>query len=518
MTTEASNSPDGPTSIQFARVFKEGTNSFELMAAQQLPPLPAGYSLLSNTGFRVTTSTYGLGPFLIKFLANSMTGASTFANLRIFHLDIDPFDPDKRVWVDRTVLSPDSPSPDFTSRTIYARGQMLGVYAIGNLVQTIPPDTSVADVSVEGVGSTDPIVAENSLTYTATIRNNGPQTATEVVFQNRLSSFVRTDSFTSSQGTTKFLDGTIYGAIGTLAPGASATFTLVVKPSEGYGGAFPPEGKDIFNWLAVRAKQTDSNLENNAVTVNTKVLPSPNHAPNVALTAPSPGNPILGSTQITVSAVATDTDGTISKVRFYDNANLIGEVNGTGSSQFMVTHNNVGPGTHEYVAVATDNLGRMSVSESVEVVVNGPALVSLTSPADGFSAAPGANIQLAAQATNPSGTISEVEFFVNGQHIGHGVADSNGSYTFNWQNVGSNTYTIYAVGTDNAGVESRSVARNITVNTAPTVSVVTPLEGQRFNSSPNVGLTVVADDSDGQIAKVDFYANNILIGTATDVV
>jgi uncharacterized repeat protein (TIGR01451 family) len=382
MTSEASNSLDGPTSIAFTHIFTQGANSFELMPAQELPPLPAGYALLSNTGFRVTTTTFGTGPFLIKFLANSVSDPSTFANLRLFHLDKDPFDPDKRVWVDKTVRSPDSPGPDFTARTIYSRGELLGVYAIGNLVQTIPPDTSVADVSVECVDSTDPIVAENTLTYTATIRNNGPQIATEVVFQNELSSFVRTDSFTSSQGTTRFLDGTIYGNIGTLAPGASATFTVVVKPSEGYGGSFPPDGKDIFNWLAVRAKQTDSNLDNNSVTVSTKVLPSPNRAPSITLTAPIPGNPLLGPTQISISAVATDPDGTISKVRFYDNANLVAEVNGTGSSQFTVTHNNVGPGVHEYVAVATDNLGRMSVSESVEVVVNGAASVSLNSPAE----------------------------------------------------------------------------------------------------------------------------------------
>lgn len=106
-------------------------------------------------------------------------------------------------------------------------------------------------------------------------------------------------------------------------PGASATLTVVVKPSEGYGGAFPPEGKDIFNQLTARAKQTDSNLDNNSVTVSTKVLPSPNRAPVVTLTAPVAGNPIPGPTQITVSAVATDPDGAISKVRFYDNSDLI---------------------------------------------------------------------------------------------------------------------------------------------------------------------------------------------------
>lgn len=515
-TSEASNSPDGPTSIQFTRIFSDGANSFELMPAQQLPPLPAGYALLSNTGFRVTTTTIGTGPFLIKLFANSVSDVGTFANLRIFHLDIDPFDPDNRIWVDRTVRSPDSPSSDFASRTIYARGDLLGVYAIGNLIQTIPADTSVVDVSAECVGSTDPITAENTLTYTATIRNNGPQTATNVVFQNELSSFVRTESFTSSQGTTKFRDGSIYGSIGTLTPGAAATVTVVVKPSEGYGGIFPAEGKDIFNSVSVRAKQTDSNLDNNSVTVSTKVLPSPNRAPTVTLTAPVAGNPIQGPTQLTVSAVAADPDGTISKLRFYDNADLIGELNGSGGPQFTVTHNNVGPGTHKYVAVATDNLGRMTVSESVEVAVNGPAAISLTSPADAFSTTPGANIQLAAQASHPSGTISEVEFFANGQHLGHGLP-SGGTYSLLWQNVSANIYTLYAIATDNNGIQSRSASKTIIVNTAPTVSIVSPSEGQRINGNSNIGLIVGADDADGQIASVDFYANGTLIGTAADI-
>lgn len=290
-----------------------------------------------------------------------------------------------------------------------------------------------------------------------------------------------------------------------------------MKTSEGYAGAFPPEGKDIFNQVVVNAKQTDGNLENNSATASTRVLPSSNRPPTVSLTAPVAGNPLAAPAQITVSAVATDPDGSISKVLFFDKAVLVAEVTGNGGSQFTTVHNNVGPGAHDYTALARDNLGRWSVSESVTVFVNGPASITLTSPVAGFSTSPGSNIQLGAQATHPSGTITEVEFFANGRHIGHGVAVSGGSYTFNWEDVPSNVYSIYAVATDTAGVQSRSVARTITVNTAPTVAVVTPFEGQRFNSSPNIGLTAVADDSDGQIAKVDFYVNNTLIGTATDI-
>ena len=59
-----------------------------------------------------------------------------------------------------------------------------------------------------------------------------------------------------------------------------------------------------------------------------------------------------------------------------------------------------------------------------------------------------------------------------------------------------------------------SIVKNVP-NTAPSVSILSPTGGANFNSPATVTVTASANDSDGTIAQVDFYAGTTLIGTAT---
>ncbi|MDO8413548.1 MAG: Ig-like domain-containing protein, partial [Gallionellaceae bacterium] len=54
----------------------------------------------------------------------------------------------------------------------------------------------------------------------------------------------------------------------------------------------------------------------------------------------------------------------------------------------------------------------------------------------------------------------------------------------------------------------------ITYNTPPTVSVTAPAANSVFTSPASITLTASAADSDG-VSKVDFYADNVLMGTST---
>ena len=506
---------DGPIAVEFGDFFRIGTTTLESVSLNELPSLPPGYEAVGNTAHSVATDGVVSGPHTIYFAANSVANETAFNNLRIFHIDVDPFDPERLIWVDNTVLAPESPSPDFAARTLAARSYSLGVFVIGRLVQSIPADTSVADLSVQGSHSADPITADNTLTYTFTIRNNGPQVATDVAFMNALSPDVHLVSFQSSQGTTKLLESKIYGKIGTLVPGASTTFTLVVIPTEGFG-TLPATGKTIFNYLAVGGKQTDSNPENNQVRESTKVLPNPDQPPTVSITAPTAGAIVQAPAQIMISGVANDSDGTVSKLELFENGNVVSELLAS-TGQFSISRPNLGPGTYKYRVVAEDNLGRMGVSQPVVVTVNGPASIQLTSPGENSRFIPGSTINLAAQTSHPSGTISHVEFFANGRSLGHVMQSHGGVFKFLWEGVESNVYSLWAVATDNLGIESHSLPVTITVNEAPTIGIISPLEGQSFASNSNIGLAVGAADGDGQIAKVDFFANGSLIGSATDI-
>jgi hypothetical protein len=52
-------------------------------------------------------------------------------------------------------------------------------------------------------------------------------------------------------------------------------------------------------------------------------------------------------------------------------------------------------------------------------------------------------------------------------------------------------------------------------NSLPTVSLTSPAQGATFVSPASIALEASASDSDGTIAKVDFYANGTLVGTDT---
>lgn len=54
-----------------------------------------------------------------------------------------------------------------------------------------------------------------------------------------------------------------------------------------------------------------------------------------------------------------------------------------------------------------------------------------------------------------------------------------------------------------------------TSNKAPSISITTPSRDAEFDSAAMVTLTATAMDSDGTISRVDFYAGNTLVGTAT---
>ena len=116
--------------------------------------------------------------------------------------------------------------------------------------------------------SPDPVAARSNLTYTVTVTNEGPATATGVRLIDRLPDVVFV-SATPSQGTCvregkSRRDGELTCDIGTLATGSSAKVTIVVTPSR--------EGT-ITNTATVRANEPDGDRADNSVPETTTVQP-----------------------------------------------------------------------------------------------------------------------------------------------------------------------------------------------------------------------------------------------------
>ncbi len=408
--------------------------------------------------------------------------------------------------------------------------------------------------------------------------------------------------------------------------------------------------------------------------------PDGNHAPAVALTAPPNGATYAAPATITLTAAASDADGSVSKVQFYAGATLVGTAT---AAPYAVTWSNVAAGTYNVYAVATDNAGATATSltaavtvtatttgvnvaaaaaggvasassyypgyapgaaidgdrkgvnwganggwndatgnawpdwlqitfagtktigeidvftlqdnygapvaptpamlfasygitdfqvqywngsawtdvqggvvtgnrnvwrqfqfapvttDRIRVLVNGalntysriteveawsasggggnvPPSVSLTAPVDGATATAPAAFTISANASDSDGTVARVDFYANGTLIGSDTAAPHGLV---WSNVAAGTYSVAAVATDNAGATATSSAVTVTVsapaNVPPTVALTSPANGSTATAPASFTISANAADSDGSVARIDFYAGGALIGTDT---
>jgi uncharacterized repeat protein (TIGR01451 family) len=511
-----SKSQDGPVSVAYGSLYQTGSIKIEPYDLTTLPVLPAGYAALNNRAYLITTTAIVGPPHVVHFSAASIADEEDFSNLRIFHAEPDTFDPDSPMWVDSTVRLPETPAPDFTAKTINARSDRLGVFVIGKLVQKIPPNTDVADLVVTCSGSAARLTAPNNITYTCTVMNKGPQPATEIGLIDGLPNDGVLVSANPSQGSCKERTGSLYCKLGRLAVGASATIVLVVKPYEGTG-SFPPEGKMTANSAWAGAREMDSNVDNNNATETTLILPDPNLPPSITIDHPKTGALFVGPTDITIESTAFDSDGTVAKVEFLDNGELIASGIPSAENRLTITERNVSFGFHSIIAVVTDNAGRQNISNAANIIVNGSAVVNILKPADGSLIAPGSDVTITAKASHPSGLINKVEFFANSESLGEGVLVGPNKYELRRNKIEGRIYPITAVATDGSGITTTTAPVNVTVTKPPIVSIVNPSEGASFPSLYNINITAKASDPDGSIKKVDFYANGLLIGSASDV-
>jgi poly(3-hydroxybutyrate) depolymerase len=92
-------------------------------------------------------------------------------------------------------------------------------------------------------------------------------------------------------------------------------------------------------------------------------------APVVNLTAPASNSTFTSPATINITATASDPNGTISKVEFYNGTTKLGE---DATSPYAYSWTNVAKGTYSITAVATDNSGNKTTSEAIAIKVNVP--------------------------------------------------------------------------------------------------------------------------------------------------
>ncbi len=262
---------------------------------------------------------------------------------------------------------------------------------------------------------------------------------------------------------------------------------------------------------SLTAKATD-NL--GAATTSTAIaitVSSANVAPTISITSPANNGSFTTGSTVTINATAADSDGTIAKVEFFQGAIKLGE---SLTSPYSFAWASVPTGNYSLTAKATDNLGAATTSTAIAIVVGSSNIapaVSITSPANNARFATGASITINANATDTDGTIAKVEFFIGTTKLGQ---DTTGPYSFIWSKAPTGNYILTAKATDNLGAVTTSTAIAIKVDNAPAVSITSPASNASFTSGSSISISATATDSDGTIAKVEFFRGTTKLGEA----
>ncbi len=223
------------------------------------------------------------------------------------------------------------------------------------------------------------------------------------------------------------------------------------------------------------------------------------------------------SGSVAIAATASDTGSGIARVEFRADGVLLGT---DTTAPYAGTWNaaSAAAGSHTILATAYDVAGN-SANSSVSVTVPAPAdttppVVSLTSPASGATVS--GSVAIAATASDTGSGIARVEFRADGVLLG---TDTTAPYAGTWNAAAAaaGSHTILATAYDVAGNSANSSV-SVTVpapadTTPPVVSLTSPASGATVSGS--VAIAATASDTGSGIARVEFRADGVLLGTDT---
>ncbi|MFN7138952.1 MAG: Ig-like domain-containing protein [Limisphaerales bacterium] len=282
-----------------------------------------------------------------------------------------------------------------------------------------------------------------------------------------------------------------------------------------------------------------------------------NFPPVVSILSPTNHSSFLAPAEIFVTAHASDTDGFVQRVDFLVGTNVVGVMTNSGSTSSNIYHfawREVPAGEYSLRVRATDNGGAMKVSEPVYVKVNpfhAPQPIVSIVATDPEAAEGSSNVLNTAtfvisrkENTNVgftvyykiSGTASngvDYAWIPSSVYLPPGKLSTNIVIRPIDDTIPEENETViisledpvciavyppppecYIVGEPRHAVAVIIDNDKIT-NQPPSVQLVSPTNNSVFVGPVDIPITATASDSDGEIARVDFFAGNQLLGSRT---
>jgi uncharacterized repeat protein (TIGR01451 family) len=203
-----------------------------------------------------------------------------------------------------------------------------------------------ADLAVALTDSPDPVLTGQSLTYTLTVTNLGPVTASSVTLTDTLPASV---IFVSASPGCVNVGGIVVATVGTLPNGGATNYSVLVTPTA--SGL-------LTNTLTAASPTADPNLANNTVAIVTTAHAAP------AITAQPASQAVLPGTNATLQVAATG-DAPLSYQWRFNGGNLAGAL---ASTLTLTNVQQAQAGT--YSVLVTNNYGSVVSSNAVLTVLD----------------------------------------------------------------------------------------------------------------------------------------------------